>query len=152
MPTLVLIRHAKAEKGDGDDHARRLVERGHTQSVDLGDWLREQGVAPDRAIVSTAVRARQTWTGTGLPGEEVLAPELYLASAQDLREFVVQTGEDVGTLVLVGHNPAIERFAWELDDSERARDLTNHGMGTGGAAVFTLDAWTASAGTLTAFR
>jgi phosphohistidine phosphatase len=152
MPTLVLIRHAKAEKGDGDDHARRLNERGRAQSVDLGDWLREQGIAPDRALVSTAARAEQTWTGTGLEGETVLAPELYLASALDLRELVEQTGDDVGTLVLVGHNPAMEQLAWQLDDSDGARDRTNGGMGTSGAAVFELDAWRAANGTLMAFR
>jgi phosphohistidine phosphatase SixA len=65
---------------------------------------------------------------------------------------VAETGPEVATLVLVGHNPSIERLAWELDDTGSARERTDRGMRTSGVAVFALDSWDAPAGSLTAFR
>lgn len=152
MPTLVLVRHAKAEPHAADDHARRLVARGRSQSAELGDWMREQGLAPDRVVVSTAARARETWEATGVGGEVVASDDAYDASAEDLRALVAATDVAVGTLVLVGHNPGMERLAWELDDSAAARDLTNRGMPTAGAVVVALDSWDAPSGTVRAVR
>jgi phosphohistidine phosphatase len=152
VPTLILVRHAKAEPHAGDDHARRLVERGRVQAVELGAWLRAQGVAPDRVVVSTAARARETWEGTGLGGPVELADDAYDATTEDLRAIVAGTDVSVRTLVLVGHNPGMERLAWELDDSQVARDLTNRGMSTAGAVVVELDAWDAPCGTVRAVR
>lgn len=152
MPVLVLVRHAEAEPPAGDDHARELTARGRAQAVALGDWLRERGVAPERVVVSTAARARQTWEAAGAGGEVVVTGEVYEAGAADLRALVAGTADDVGTLLLVGHNPAMERFAWELDDSSSARELTDRGMPIAGVAVFALDTWTAAVGRLAGFR
>jgi phosphohistidine phosphatase len=77
---------------------------------------------------------------------------LYEASVEDLRGVVAETDPSVGTLVLVGHNPAFERFAWELDDSPSARERTDRGMRTAGVAVFSLPSWTAGSGGLVAFE
>lgn len=77
---------------------------------------------------------------------------IYEASVADLREVVAETAPDVATLVLVGHNPSLERLAWELDANDQARDTTNRGLSTSGVAVFELDSWTASQGQLIAWR
>lgn len=152
MPTLVLARHAKAEPASRDDHARRLTPGGRAQAVALGDWLRAQGVAPDRVLVSTAARARETWESAGTGGEVVVAGEVYEASADYLRALVGSTGDDVGTLVVVGHNPALERLAWELDDGPEAREITDRGLPPAGVVVVQLDAWDAPYGRLVVSR
>lgn len=153
MPTLVLIRHAKAEPHRFDDHGRQLAPRGREQCEEVRRWLTAQGLLPDRVVVSSSARTTQTWELAGVGGAEPEVDErLYEASVDDLRAVVAETGPSVGTLALVGHNPAFERFAWELDDSPPARERTDRGMRPAGVAVFSLPSWTADAGELVAFE
>ena len=153
MVTLVLVRHAKTEPQSTDDHARRLTSQGRADAEQVRRWLTDQGLEPDRVLVSTAVRAQETWelASVGTAAAE-LDGRLYEASTADLREVVAESGPEVRTLVLIGHNPAVERLAWELDDSPSARERTDRGMRPGGVAVLALDAWDAAAGRLLAFR
>ena len=149
----MLIRHSKAEPQRDDDHSRRLAERGRHDAERVRRWLTEQGVVPDRVVVSTSARTRETWE---LAGVGTVKPEyddrVYEASVRDLREVVEETSPEVNTLVLVGHNPGVEQLAWELDDSDDARDRTNRGMSTSGVAVFELGSWSEPSGRLTAFE
>jgi len=153
MPTLVLLRHAKAEPSRPDDHARRLAPRGREQCEEVRRWLTAQGLLPDRVVVSSSARTVETWE---LAGVGTAVPEVdgrvYEASVEDLRAVVAETDPSVGTLVLVGHNPSIERFAWELDDSPEARERSDRGMGTAGIAVLSLDDWSVGSGRLGAFE
>jgi len=153
MPTLVLLRHAKAEPSRPDDHARRLAPRGREQCEEVRRWLTAQGLLPDRVVVSSSARTTETWelAGVGSAVPEV-DERVYEASVEDLRLVVAETEPSVGTLVLVGHNPSIERFAWELDDSPAARELSDRGMGTAGVAVLSLDDWSVGSGRLVAFE
>jgi phosphohistidine phosphatase len=148
----VLLRHSKTEPQRDDDHSRRLTERGRDDAARVRRMLTDAGIEPGRVVVSTAARARETWE---LAGVGSAVPEhdgrVYEASVQDLLEVVAETSPEVGTLVLVGHNPSIEQLAWELDDSEAARDRTNRGMGTSGLAVFELAAWPDRHGRLLSF-
>ncbi|MGR3541948.1 MAG: SixA phosphatase family protein [Hasllibacter sp.] len=115
--TLILIRHAKSERGaPGPDHARPLNERGRRQAPLIGRWLASNGWAPDLALVSTAARAQQTWEGVteGLgaapPREDLRA--LYHAPPQAMRDALA--GRDAGAIALVGHNPGIAELAAKL--------------------------------------
>lgn len=152
VPTLVLVRHAEAEPHASADHGRRLVPAGQAEAVELGDWFRVSGLAPDLVLVSTALRARESWDAAGVSGRVEPRADLYDASADRLREAVAETGDDVGTLVLVGHNPGMSRFAWELDDSPAARERTERGLPTAGAVVVQLDTWDAAFGRVTLVR
>lgn len=153
MPTLVLVRHAKAQPLAADDRSRRLVEEGRAQCADLRRWLEDQGLVPDRALVSVAARAQETWELARVGHGEVVVEEgLYRAGPAEVRELVALTPPDVGTLVVVGHNPTLEDLAWELDDSERARDVAHRGLGTAGVRVFALRSWDAAYGELVAWR
>ena len=140
--TLVLLRHAKAELAGEDDHARELSPRGRADAAWIGTWLRRQGIVPDRVVVSTATRTRQTWELADPGGA---APEydgrVYEAWPRTLRQIVEETAADVQVLALVGHNPGMEQLAAELDDSPQARDLTNSGLPTSAVVVFEVDSW-----------
>lgn len=149
MPTLVLVRHASAEPAHRDDHARRLTSHGRAEAVELRAWLAD--VQPDRVLVSSAARARETWELAGAVPADV-SDDLYAAGTTELRELVGLTPPEVTTLVVVGHNPTLERLAWELDDAPAARELTNRGMRPSGAAVFALASWDADRGELLRWR
>lgn len=142
MGTLVLLRHAKAEPHRADDHSRELAARGRADAVAVRGWFAQQGIAPDRVVVSTATRTRQTWELASPGGPEpLLDKRLYESSVDDLLEVVRETPEDVEVLVLVGHNPSVERLAWVLDDSPAARDRTKSGLPTSAVAVFEVASW-----------
>jgi len=153
MRTLVLLRHSKAEAHRLDDRSRVLAPRGRDDAAQVRRWLTAQGIRPDRVVVSTSARTRETWelasVGTAVPEFD---DRVYEASVADLREVVAETGDGVATLVLVGHNPAVEQLAWELDDSAEAREKTDRGLRTSGVAVFELDAWADSHGRLVGFE
>ena len=63
MRRLMLLRHAKTEHDapSGHDQDRRLDERGRLDAAAIGTWIGRHPPFPDSVLVSTAVRARQTW-------------------------------------------------------------------------------------------
>ncbi|HUR13138.1 MAG TPA: histidine phosphatase family protein [Mycobacteriales bacterium] len=152
MPTLVLMRHAHASPGS-DDRARRLDPRGREEAASVRRWLLAERLSPDRVLVSEAARTQQTWELASVGSVAAVVDErLYEASVEDLRGVVASTAPSVATLVLVCHNPAVERLAWELDDRPAARELTDRGMGPGCVAVVFLDGWDSLHGRLIGFE
>src|SRR5260370_39139442 len=67
MRRLMLLRHAKPEHDapSGHDQDRRLDERGRLDAAAIGSWIGRHPPLPDAVLVSTAVRARQTWEVAG---------------------------------------------------------------------------------------
>ena len=133
MPTLILLRHSKAEPHRLDDHARELSERGRSDARAVRRWVAERDLRPDRAVVSTATRTRQTWELAG-DLEPVLDDRVYEASTDALREVIAETPGEVDCLVVVGHNPGINELAWELERSVGE-------MPTSAVAVFDVADW-----------
>jgi phosphohistidine phosphatase len=108
-------------------------------------WLDEAGLTPDRVLVSPARRARQTWEEAAAalapePGT-VVEPRIYDNTVDALLDVIGGTGEEVGVLALVGHNPSIGELARALDDGQGSaparRDL-EAGFPAGAVAVFSL--------------
>jgi phosphohistidine phosphatase len=145
---VVLIRHAKTEQGPVDIE-RALTGRGRRDASAIGKMLQKAGVAPDRAVVSPALRARQTWNSAQaeLAGvaELTVDDRIYGNDVDGLFDVIRDTPEEVETLALVGHNPSFEQLAHELDDGDGDRDATDAlraGYSTSGVAVFEIDgAW-----------
>ncbi len=125
---LVLVRHGKAEPTAPTDHDRDLTDRGRSDAEDAGRWLRGLDLAPDAALVSDAVRARETWSHLALGGgwdvEPELSPALYAAGPDAAFDMLRETAADVGTLVVVGHNPTMAYVAELLDDGDGDGDAT----------------------------
>ena len=71
---------------------------------------------------------------------------VYEASVEDLR--LVLSSLTADSAVLVGHNPSVERLAWELE----ANDDTNRGMRTCGLAVFEVADWSLADARMTLWR
>ncbi|MEV5430788.1 histidine phosphatase family protein [Streptomyces sp. NPDC052701] len=116
---LVLLRHAKSAWPEGvADHERPLAPRGLRDAPAAGRALAAADCLPDLALCSTAVRARRTWelvaAQWGTPPPVRLEPRLYAAGADGLLAVVHEASAEVGTLLLVGHNPALEDLVLEL--------------------------------------
>lgn len=145
---LILIRHAKADAG-ALDLERRLTPRGESDAAAVGRLLARAGVTPDRAVLSPARRARQTWDAVQAalaePVEVVLDQRVYdndvAALFQVVAEAEVDAGAVLGCLALVGHNPSFAEFALTVDDGQGdqgARERLRAGYRTSGVAIFEL--------------
>jgi phosphohistidine phosphatase len=154
---LVLVRHAKSSWADPDlvDRDRPLKGRGRRAAALLAQHLRDTGVRPDLALCSSATRARQTLELLSLPAttDVLIEEELYGAQARELLARVRRIPAPVMSVLLVGHNPAIEEFARML---VRANDVVPETFPTGAVADLRIpiDGWpelAAGTGRLDAF-
>lgn len=153
---LLLIRHAQAADAS-PDRERPLTGHGERAARAIGAWLRESGFAPDRVLVSSALRAQQTWAAAaqalGDEGEPAVEKRIYHNTVESLLEVIAEAPDDVDTLVVVGHNPSIGELAFSLDDgsgSDSARRDLHAGFPTGAVAVFRVGGSFADLGTGTA--
>lgn len=111
--TLVLMRHAAAGSAVRD-HDRPLTADGVRAATEAGRWLRANLPAVDFAICSTAARARQTLSATGVGGQVRYSDELYGGGVDEILQQVATTPANAATLLVVGHAPTIPSTAWEL--------------------------------------
>jgi phosphohistidine phosphatase len=117
MRRLLLLRHAKAERlqPGGRDHDRVLSERGRADAKKLGLYLARHAFVPDQAVVSAAARTRETWTllAAAFAKSPPVSFEdrIYEATPQNILQVVKDTGPQIGTLLVVGHNPGLQELA-----------------------------------------
>ncbi len=144
--TLLVLRHGHAQAGDWSvDRERHLDKRGRRESKAAG--LAARRWIPDLALVSESVRTRETFDrfcrGLGQTVDVRYLDDLYAADVSTLRRVVAESPDDVSTLLLVGHNPAVSELCGQLlavaSAEVDAGPLTADGMRTGMLAVFT---WT----------
>lgn len=109
--TLLLMRHGKSDwDADADDHERPLNQRGERAAAVMGRLLTTIGVAPDRVISSSAVRARTTARLAAEAGEWDLEVELdrslYLPAPETVIAVAERSLTEGGRVMVVGHQPA----------------------------------------------
>ena len=135
---LVLLRHAKSAWPDVPDHERPLAGRGIRTAPVMGRWLRDAGLVPDQVLCSTARRARETWqfAQAGLAATPPVSFEdrIYDATATELLALIREVPPATGTLLLIGHNPAIEDLALMLAAAPGAARPSAAGPGSGTAS------------------
>jgi phosphohistidine phosphatase len=157
MRRLMLLRHAKTEHAapSGHDQDRRLDERGRLDAAAIGTWIGRHPPFPDAVLVSTAVRARQTWeiardamkdaVRARQPRVELL-DELYGAEpTQLLRLIRLAEVTNPARLMLIGHNPGMHELALMLAGSGNAaaKKSLEDNLPTAGLAIldFAVDDW-----------
>lgn len=116
MKRILLMRHGKAEQGNGKaDFDRELTNRGKKQSLEAAKALEATQWIPQRIIASTAARAWESATivaeHLGIENKLEQEQQLYLCTAEMLMETLRELPESLDTVLLVGHNPAMEVFA-----------------------------------------
>jgi len=110
---LMLLRHAKAEKAESGmrDRDRRLNARGREDAARIAAHMARHALLPDRVIVSSAQRTRETWEhmagafSTGLPvGYE---DRLYDAGTDTILAVIKATDRSASALMVIAHNPGL---------------------------------------------
>jgi phosphohistidine phosphatase len=139
---LLLMRHAKAEPYGLNDRDRHLTRSGRRDAAAVGIWLAEHALAPDHALVSSALRSTETCTEVRVAGGFVIdpdiRPELYGAEADDIMNAIAQVPPGVTSLLYVGHNPGVEVVAATLagEGERQAMQMLLSGFPTSGLAVY----------------
>ena len=128
MRTLYLLRHAKSSWDDPTlpDAKRPLAPRGRRDGKRIAEHLRRQGIEPELVLCSSAARTRETLEllRPALGGATVVVEdELYGASADRLLARVRLVPDEVGSVLVIGHNPGLHELALALasagDELER---------------------------------
>ncbi|MCC7348070.1 MAG: histidine phosphatase family protein [Variibacter sp.] len=151
MRRLMLMRHAKAEPAvhGQRDIDRPLAPRGRDVAPLIGRYLAEHGLAPDRVLISSARRTRETFEALApaLPRAPAFKhePRLYEASPKTMLAVLQEEPSDAHTILLVGHNPGVQELSVLLTgagDSE-ARHRVQEKFPTAAVAVldFATDTW-----------
>lgn len=117
MKKLLLLRHAKAVPAESaaDDFERALNARGRTAALAVSRHFIDTKLQPDLVLCSTSRRTRETlvpllaeWAHDYRIAMEAA---LYMAGAPRLLDRLRRVGDGVGTILLLGHNPGLERLA-----------------------------------------
>jgi phosphohistidine phosphatase len=156
MRRLILLRHAKTERDSpsGLDRDRRLDARGREDAPVIGHYLTDQGLVPDLALVSPAMRTRETWEllAASLKPEPAMdiVGDLYGADASELLQIIRMAAgraDDaaVKSIMVVAHNPGLHELSLGLIGKAKAadREALQENLPTSGVAVFkfAVDGW-----------
>lgn len=152
LTDLILFRHGKALRPHEarDDFSRGLTPRGRLQAAAQAQRLQAAGCDLQVALVSTALRAAETWDACqqAFPDAQVhLSRQLYLA-APSIYLNAAKTAK-AGRVMIVAHDPGLHELARSLMKGDMGQDrgqaaLREH-LPTSGVAWFCADL-TASSG------
>jgi phosphohistidine phosphatase len=148
MKQLLLLRHAKSSWDDPAlaDFDRPLAPRGLKAAPRMGRELAKRDWLPNLALVSPALRTRETWrlVSAELPARVPVefAEGLFEATAGDILAEVQQAMASAGCVLVLGHNPGLEdlarRLAGPRSDAAALRKLEEK-FPTGALARFVVD-------------
>ena len=127
---LWLLRHAKSSWDDPDmpDVDRLLAPRGARAADRMRDYLDAEGIRPELVLCSSALRARETLArilpGLGPELTVRIEPSVYALDTDQLLDRLRAVPAEVRSVMLVGHNPAMQALASVLAaDGDRLDDL-----------------------------
>jgi phosphohistidine phosphatase len=113
---LFVLRHAKSSWDDPglDDRERPLAPRGRRAAKLLAEHLRGSGIRPVQVLCSPARRTLETLEGVDPGGEALVEPELYSATASEIIKRLARVPEEVDSVMVIGHNPALQTLVLRL--------------------------------------
>ncbi len=144
MKTLGLFRHAKSDWHDprARDFDRPLNDRGQKGAALMGAHIAKAGPVWDRVIASPAIRVAETIEraeqGAGASYTINWDRRIYLASSATLLDLLHEVDDEVGAVLMVGHNPGLEDVIFDLvpdDGSSPLRDEVEEKFPTATYAV-----------------
>ena len=140
---LWLLRHAKSSWDDPDmeDVDRPLAPRGARAADRMRQYFDVEEIRPELVLCSSALRTRET-LGRILPGlgsqmTVRIEPSLYSFEADQLLDRLREVPGDVGSVMLIGHNPAMQELGSALAAEGDRLDELRKGFPT--AALAELD-------------
>ena len=126
---LYVLRHAKSSWDDPGlgDHERPLAPRGIRAANLLHDHIRGAGIAPALVLCSSARRTRETLECVSPGGEILIEPDLYDASSADLVQRLKRVPDTTPSVMVIGHNPAVQTLVLRLAGLAGDNDLRSSG-------------------------
>ena len=153
MFELMLMRHAKSDwSSHTADIDRPLNDRGARDAIRMGAHLNQLDLVPDRMVVSTAQRTRETarLLLNNLAVDEkniVLDKALYLADMDILCEtielYASASQLERQRLLILAHNPGMDYMVSYLASSPPSLSSSGKLMTTCAVACFSLDSLSA---------
>ncbi len=136
MPTLYLLRHAKAAAEPaaldrhGGDFSRPLTERGLVDAKQMGKKLLPIAADINQILCSAARRCTETWEQLNTPWREhgVVPPPtsfekgLYLCGMERWLEEISLLKPQAQHILLIGHNPDMQELALWLSEASLAQN------------------------------
>lgn len=145
---LYLMRHAKSDWDDPKlgDHERPLTARGRKGAAAIARYIRDRKIAPDVVLCTSAVRAQETLEALrpSLGAATVkIEPKLYEASSEDLLRRIKRLSPRASSVLLIGHNPAIQDLVLTLAGRGKDLDSVRRKLPTSGIATLEarVDRW-----------
>ncbi|MBN1338767.1 MAG: histidine phosphatase family protein [Bacteroidales bacterium] len=118
MKTLYIVRHAKSSWNHPElqDEERPLMEKGKKRTRFIIDYLLQNGTSVDLIISSHAVRARETAKiiAHSLNYREdniQISRNVYHGDEDSFYNLLYDLSENIGSVMVVGHNPAMTNFS-----------------------------------------
>jgi phosphohistidine phosphatase len=138
---LMLLRHAKSEKAAPGqrDRDRGLNARGRGDAAEIAAYMAAQNLVPDRVLISSAQRTRETWAHMAAELPAAPAPvyddRLYESGPKLILD-VIREAPQAAALLVIGHNPGLHETAQLLiaPDAHGA-DALDGGLPTSGLVV-----------------
>jgi phosphohistidine phosphatase len=143
---LHLLRHAKSSWKDSTlaDADRPLAPRGRRAAQAIAEHCRRERVAPDLVLCSSSQRTRETLdlVAPGLPADVAVVVDdgLYAADADDLLQRLKDLSDRVSSVMLIGHNPAIQELTLTLAGRGSLLEPVRAKFPTGALATLAIDA------------
>tara|TARA_E500000318_G_scaffold13879_4_gene13499 strand:- start:6623 stop:7141 length:519 start_codon:yes stop_codon:yes gene_type:complete len=118
--TLLLLRHAKSSWSAPahSDFERPLNRRGERSAAVIGIMMKQEKIAPDLILCSSARRTLQTrdiirpYLPRNCPVEET--SRIYEAGVREIFSVLSELPENVEKTLLIGHNPGLQQLTLSL--------------------------------------
>jgi phosphohistidine phosphatase len=146
MRTLYLLRHAKSSWDNPalPDRERPLAPRGLRDAKRIAKQIGRLGITPALVLCSSAVRTQETLDVLRPALAEVavqVEEQLYDASSKTLLERLRAVPDEVGSVLLIGHNPGLHDLALALASSGAELGRLEAKFPTAALATLSLGHW-----------
>lgn len=124
MKRLFVLRHAKSSWASPElrDFDRPLNQRGRTAARLIGREMRARSLRPELVLASPARRVTETLDGLAKGLGATLQihwdDRIYGASVAELAGLVREADDSTTNLLLVGHNPGLQRLILDLSNDD----------------------------------
>lgn len=116
MKQIILMRHAKAEKGNlqKSDFERNLTDSGISAAKIIGAEMNKLQIIPKLIFCSSAARTRQTaenlLSKLDKKIEIIFKDELYFGELDNTVKQIKALNKDINSIMIIGHNPLIQEL------------------------------------------
>jgi phosphohistidine phosphatase len=121
MKRVIIVRHAKSVPyGYDNDFYRDLTERGISDAEKISSRLKEMSFTPDMVIASPATRAMRTASifckNLGYDVKSIHEEPAFYGeiTTQGFIDYIQQLNENIETVFIFGHNPAVYYLVYNM--------------------------------------